>query len=172
MRFRIIFAILCFMLTIPIFSCAKPKTVLEDTRPDSLIHYSQRDTVDNLADYVVYLNKGDKIPIKMTMDSDVFGISDDVIHLILKQKLYFKINLPDDANKKEMTKEEKQVFLRDVRIYLSPDARQWAPHTDLKSVESLFGLKGGQLSLGMQYDTSQGLGIFLKVKTNPKRKQG
>ena len=50
-------------------------------------------------------------------------------------------------------------------IYLSLDAKNWAPYTDIKAVKKLFGIQGGAVSFGMGITKAHGLSIFLNAKT-------
>ena len=80
------------MLTI-IVGCTKPSIIVQDFKTEQMIHYSQMKNMENLSNYVVYLNKGDKIPLKMTLDSEVLDINNEEINLILKQKVYFRLRM-------------------------------------------------------------------------------
>jgi len=51
-------------------------------------------------------------------------------------------------------------------IYLSSDAKRWAPYTDIKVVEQVFGIRGGSVSFGMGVTKVEGIKIFLNLKTN------
>ena len=165
MNFKI-FAIL-LMMTI-IFGCAKPNIIFQDFKTEQIIHYSQMKNMENMPNYVFYLNKGDKIPLKMTLDSEIFDIADEEINLILKQKIYFRMRIPEGImteNKSEMSEEDKQKLFEKFMIYLSPDAKRWAPYTDIKAVEQVFGIKGGSVSFGMGITKEEGIRIFLNAKT-------
>ena len=77
------------------YSCAKSNIIIQNFETEQIVHCSQIDTIDNINNYVVYLNKGDMIPIKMTLDSEILDIANEEIHLVLKQKVYFRLKLPD-----------------------------------------------------------------------------
>ena len=124
--------------------------------------------IENMSNYIVYLNKGDKIPLKMTLDSQILDIPNEEINLILKQKVYFRLRIPDGLNaenKAAMSEEDKQKFFKNFMIYLSSDAKRWAPYNDIKAVEQLFGIKGGSISFGMGITKEDGIKIFLNAKT-------
>ena len=54
--------------------------------------------IENISSYVFYLNKGDKIPLKMTLNSELLDIANEEINLILKQKVYFRLRIPEGIN--------------------------------------------------------------------------
>ena len=82
------------MLIIVIFGCTKQSITLQGYRTEQIIHYRQMKDIENISDYVFYLNKGDSIPLKMALDSDLIEIADEEINLILKQKVYFRLRMP------------------------------------------------------------------------------
>lgn len=152
-----------------IVGCAKLSIVVQEFKTEQIIHYSQMKNVDNLSDYVVYLNRGDKIPVKMTLDSQILDLSNEEIKLVLKKKVYFRLSMLEGINaekKMAMSEAEKQKFLKKIMIYLSLDAIKWAPYTDIKAVEQLFGIKGGSVSFGMGITKEDGIRIFLNANTN------
>jgi hypothetical protein len=65
-----------------------------------------------------------------------------------------------------MSENEKQMFLKNILIYLSPDAKRWIPYTDISATEKAFGIKGGSISFGMGITKQDGINIFLNAKTN------
>jgi hypothetical protein len=50
-------------------------------------------------------------------------------------------------------------------IYLSSDAKSWAPYTDIKAAKKVFGIQGGSVSFGMGMTKEDGIRIFLNAKT-------
>lgn len=153
-----------------IAGCAGPRIFVQDFSAEQIIHYSQMKNIENVSDYVVYLNEGDRIPLKMTLDSELLDIASEDIHLVLKQKVYFRLRMPegiDAENESAMTEEERQKFFGDFMIYLSPDAKTWAPYTDVKAVEQVFGIEGGSFSFGMGITKEDGIIAFLNARTTP-----
>lgn len=149
--------------------CAKPKIIYQDYKPEQIIHYSQMKDIENISSYVFYLNKGDKIPLKMSINSELADIAYEDIHLILKQKVFFRIKFQEgfDINEAAALNEKDKIKIaRNLIIYISPDSKRWASYTDLKTVEQIFGLKGGSFSFGMGLTKEEGLKIFLHLKTD------
>ena len=157
------------MMMIIIVGCAKPSIIFQDFNTEQIIHYSQMKDIENISNYVVYLNKGDIIPLKMTLDSEILDIANEEINLILKQKVYFRLRIPEGINAENnsaMSEEEKQRIIKNIKMYLSSDAKMWALYTDIKAVEQAFGIKGGSVSFGMGITKEDGIRIFLNAKTN------
>lgn len=157
------------ILLITIAGCTKPNFIFQDYNSDQIIHFSQVKNFEELSNYVVYLNAGDTISLKMTLDSKLLDIVHEDIHLKLKQKVYFRIKIPEGINEKyinEISEKDRQNFFQNFIIYLSLDTKKWAPYTDLKAVSQLFGIKGGSFSFGMGVVRDNGLEIFLNAKTN------
>ena len=156
------------MVMTMIAGCAKPGIILQDFKPEQIIHHSQMKNIENISNYVVYLDKGDMIPVKMTLDSEVFDIANKEINLILKQKVYFRLRMPEGINVENssaMSEEDKQELFKNLMIYLSSDAKRWAPYTDIKAVEQVFGIKDGSLSFGIGIMKEDGIRVFLNAKT-------
>lgn len=71
MKYRF-FAILA-MVSI-IIGCANQRIIYQEYKPEQKIHYSQMKNIENISDYAFYLDKGDKIPVKMTLDLSLIHI--------------------------------------------------------------------------------------------------
>jgi hypothetical protein len=158
-------------LIIMIVGCTKQNIILQDFGPEKTVHYSDIKNIEKISDYAIFLEKGDKIPVKMSLDSELVDIADWKCDLVLKQKVYFRLKLPEDINAKNklsMSKNEKRLFLRNTMIYLSADAKRWVPYTDIRAAEKTFGIKGGSISFGMGITKQDGINIFLNAKTNRK----
>jgi len=151
-----------------IIGCANQRIIHQEYKPEQKIHCSQIENIENLSNYVIYLNKGDKIPLKVTLDSEVIEIDNEEINLVLKQRVYFRLKIPEGINAENilaMSEENKQKIFKNFMIYLSLDAKSWAPYTDIKAVKKIFGIQGGSVSFGMGITKQEGLRIFLNVKT-------
>lgn len=101
----------------------------------------------------------------VNLDSELLDIVNEEINLVLKQKVYFRLRLPEGITAEKqsaMSEEDKQKIM----IYLSSDAKRWAPYIDIKAVEQVFGIKGGSVSFGMGITKEDGIRIFLNAKTN------
>ena len=165
MKYR--FYTILIMVSI-ILGCANQRIIYQEYKPEQKIHCSQIKNIENISNYVIYLKKGDKIPLKITFDSEVIDIDNEEINLILKQKVYFRLRIPEGITAENITamnEENKQKFFKNFMIYLSLDAKSWAPYTDIKAVKKVFGMQGGSVSFGMGITKQDGLRIFLNAKT-------
>ena len=150
-------------------SCAKSNIIVQSFKTEQIVHYSQITNNKNIFDYVVYLDKGDKIPVKMTIDSEILDIANEQTNLILKQKVYFRLRIPEGIDSERistMSEEDKQKLLKKSMLYISSDAKRWAPYTDFKAIEQLFGIKSGSFSIGMGMTKEDGVRMLLYAKTN------
>jgi hypothetical protein len=148
--------------------CTKQSIVFQEIRAEPRIHCSQIKNIDKISDYVIYLNKGDEIPLKMTLESEVIEIDNEEIIVTLKQKVYFRLRIPEGINAESIKKisvKNKQKIFKDFMIYLSLDAKSWASYTNIKAVKKVFGIKRGSVSFGMGITKADGLSIFLNAKT-------
>jgi len=162
------FSILLITITL-IAGCTKPGIVFQDYEPEQMIHHSQMQNVENLSGCIVYLNAGDAIPVKMTLDSELFDITHEDIYLILKRKMFFRAIIPEGFDTEDlsvMSEQERQRFYKSFKIYLSSDSKRWAQYTDIKAIEQIFGIKGGAFSFGMGLTREEGLEIFLSALIN------
>ena len=152
-----------------VVGCANQRIIHQEYKPEQKIHYSQMETIENISNYVFYLDEGDTIPLQLTLDSELVDIAEWKCDLILKQKVYFRLKIPEgmqDINTLQMSENEKLMFLRNIMIYLSSDAEKWVPYTDISAAGKAFGIKGGSISFGMGISEQNAIDIFLNVKTN------
>ena len=162
LRITILASLLVFFV-----GCAKNNIMVKDYAKSEIIHYSEISN-EEAAEQIFYLNEGDKIPVSITIESEVLALDTEQINLILKKKVYFRLVKPEWVlSKKEgdLSDEEKAQLQRAILIYLSADAKQWAPYTDIKAIKSLFGIKGGSLSIGTEMKNGQSPRISIRVIT-------
>ncbi len=149
MKYRF-FSIL--VLVIAVAGCASQRIISQDFTPSDTVHYSNMDSVDDISEHVFYLDEGDRIGVRVSLDSGFLAIEDSTIDLVLRQKIYFRVKMPVSMKKGgllRMTEEEKRQLLKHFMVYLSADAKRWARYTDIKAVEELFGTAGGSSSLDL-----------------------
>ena len=149
--------------------CANQRIIYQEYKPEQKIHYSQMKNIENISGYTIYLDKGDNIPVKMALDSQLADIADWNCDLVLKQKVYFRLKMPEDMNtinRSWMSENEKQMVLKNMMIYLSTDAKRWVPYTNIRAAGKMFGINGGSISFGMGIAKIDGISIFLNAKTN------
>lgn len=162
-----VFIILLIMTMV--MSCAKPSIILQNYRSEQIVHYSQIKDIDDMVNQVVYLDKGDKIPVKITLDSELVNFDQEDFNLILKQKVYFRLKFPEGINTEKisaMSEQDKQNYLKNIKIYLSVDAKKWALYSDFKAVKQVLGIENGSFSVGMGITEEDGVKMFINAKTN------
>ena len=154
------------ILILLISGCAGTNIISKEFRFENIVHYSKLDRLEStsdLASYVVYLDKGDMFPLEISFDTDIIGIANEKINVVAKQKLFFMLKMPENLSKEEwvelqnlnkeklseMSKEDKRKFFANFMLYISKDATEWAPISDIKSIKKVFGSKskGGTISL-------------------------
>jgi len=156
------------LITALITACSNNSIVYQSYDDEKIIHHSKMESVENISDYVIYLDKGDEILVQMTLDSNLAEIADEKTNLVLKQKIYFRFILPkgvDFEKLSSLSEDDKEGILKNVMIYLSSDANEWAPYTDINAVKQVLGIKGGSLSVGMGASKEEGVKIMLNVRT-------
>ena len=166
MNYKLFTILIVFFIVV---GCANQRIIHQEYKPEQKIHYSQMKTIENISNYVFYLDEGDTIPLQLTLDSELVDIDDWKCDLLLKQKVYFRLEIPEgmqDINTLQMSENEMQMFLRNILIYLSADAEEWIPYTDIRAAAKAFGIKGGSISFGMGIMEQDAINIFLNVKTN------
>ena len=173
------FTILILFLLIA--GCAGTNIITKEFRPENTIHCSKLDkpgSISALNDYAVYLDKGDRFPLELSFDTDIIGIADKKIDMEAKQKLFFMLKMPENLSKdelsvlenlskkkiSEMSESDKRKFFANFMLYISKDATEWAPVSDIKAIKKVFGSKGGTISFGMGMSKKEGVWSYLNVK--------
>jgi len=167
---------------VAITGCAGQKVLVKPAIAEKVIHYSELrgwDETKNLNGYVVYVNEGETIPLKLSMESDFMDFKQDRIDVIAKQKLYFMIKMPEDLSAAElarledlktdhfskMSREEKSAFFKDYMLYVSRDAKHWAPLYGSRAYRKVLGFKHGLIHFGIMAGPANGLEANLAIET-------
>ncbi len=155
-----------------LIGCAKPNIINQRFDSKKIVHSSQTKNIDNLSDYAVYLDKGDTIPLKISLDSEILDVAEDAINLVLKKKIYVRTEVPDalkNDNASSMSEAEKNKYIKKIKFFISPDAIRWAQINDpefIEAVKQLFGIKGGSFAAGIGLSKEDGINAYLKAKIN------
>jgi hypothetical protein len=170
------------LLGLTMNGCAAHQVMTKSFEPRRIIHYSELKNWDEsktLNNYVVYVNPGETIPMTISLDTDFMAFKQKRIDLVVKQKLYFLIEMKADLTAAELAKlkninpqsfaemspREKKAFFENYKIYISRDAHKWASLYDNRACREVLGFKSGRFSLGMFISTTHGLGTTMTVKT-------
>jgi hypothetical protein len=162
--------------------CAAQKVLVKAANPEKMIHFSDLkgwDENKNLNGYVVYVDKGETIPLKISMESDFMDFKQHRIDLVAKQKLYFMIKMPENLTAAQMARlkqfslqdflkmnrQERSAFLKDYMLFVSKDAEHWAPLYGGRAYHEVLGFKKGLISFGMMAGTTDGLEANLNIRT-------
>ncbi len=166
----------------PFLTWAADSVQMKPYSAGEMIHYSQLkngNKAGNLNNCIFYVDKGETIPLKLSMETDFAELKQDRIDIVARQKLYFRVemdeNLPADqlANLKklnarilsEMSSAQRAELMKHYTIYVSKDAIHWAPLEGKEAVKQVLGFKGGLLSFVIVANTSEGLEASLDVRT-------
>lgn len=170
------------ILTLTFMGCAGNKVQVKPYSAEDTIHYKQLNSYDvgrNLNNYVFYVNKGESIPLKLSMETDFMAFKQDQIDIVAKEKLYFMIEMPEDLSAEElekinkldarsfskMSKKQRSDFLDEYMIYISKDSIHWAPLFGSRAYRKVLGYKAGLLSFAILANTAEGLGASLDIRT-------
>ncbi len=176
---------LFLIMLVAVSGCTQHHIVQRDLRPDQIHHLSafkHLKEIQALNHQVGYLDEGDIVPLKLTLESEWLGIRQDHVDLVAKKRIYFSLTVPDDVSKDRlekilnldqqqlsvMTDAERAELFKGVMLYLSNDAVHWAPLSDMPAIKDVFAIKGGTLSLGMgmdpvSVDETEGAWIALSI---------
>jgi hypothetical protein len=134
------------------------------------------DGVESLSAYVGYLDKGDIFPLSISFENDVVGTNLKTIDMVVKQKIYFMVKLPNSLSSEGLAKLDqlntelisKVVSESDIMqgftVFVSKDAENWAYAWDWKGLKKAFGIGGGSFSYGVGINHDEGLTANLGIK--------
>jgi hypothetical protein len=169
-------------VVLAITGCAGQKVLIKPASAEKMIHYSELkgwDETKSLNGYVIYVNEGETIPLKISMESDFMDFKQDRIDVIAKQKLYFMIKMPEDLTAEElarledlkadhfskMSRDEMSAFFKDYMLYVSRDAKHWAPLYGSRAYRKVLGFKEGLIHFGIMAGPANGLEANLGIET-------
>jgi hypothetical protein len=136
--------------------------VVKNYGADKIVHYSKISGITgDIGDYAFYIDRGDKIPVSLNVETGLAS-ANDKIELISGTKLYFTLNIP--AGIEKMDEKERNRALKDIKIYISRDAVNWTPYTDLKAVKKMLGIEKGSVSYGASITKEEGLKLNVDIK--------
>lgn len=159
--------------------CGGTNIVVKKFEPSHIRHVRELEKLDNVAElknYAGYLDKGDIFPLKLDIDNNILGVNQKSIDILIKQRLYFMVKVPENPTKEElarlekldfdkMSKAELESFFSRYMLYVGTDAEHWAPMYDGRALKQVLGIKSGTFSLGFGMDKKEGVKSVLTVKT-------
>lgn len=161
--------------------CAGNRAVVKEFNPDKVIHISKikgSDETVNLNDCIVCLDKGDTFPLTLSLKSDFIELKQKQVELVAREKLYFRVKAPANPSEEQlaqlegldaekiskMSNAERKEFFKNYMLYVSRDAKHWAPLNNLKTVKNVLGFNTVCLSFGMWLGNTEGLGAGMNMK--------
>jgi hypothetical protein len=159
--------------------CGGNNIVVKKFEPAHVVPVRQLEKLDNIAelkDYAGFLDKGDTFPLTLNIENSFIGVNQKSIDIVMKQRLYFMVKMPENPTKEElarlekldfdsMSKSEMESFFSRYMLYVGTDAEHWAPMYDGRALKSVLGIRSGTFSIGFGMDKKDGVKSVLSVKT-------
>jgi hypothetical protein len=182
-KHRITWIMPILALLILLGGCAR-EGVVTDMPEARLLHHkalAQLDQRVNPNEVMVYIDSGETIPVALTLESPLLALGQDTIDLVVKEKLYFRLRAPEvmseadwqllesiaDNKMMELSSEQMEYLMNNYMVYVSRDAKAWAPLNDGDAVKEVLGIERGEFSFGMAAGTDEGIHGSAKVVTTP-----
>ncbi|GAB6056954.1 hypothetical protein [Desulfonatronum parangueonense] len=171
-RNLVILALLISLLTVA--GCAKSRVQHLAFSQENLVHVSEMHMAASpaeLTSMVAYLEPGDRIPFAMHLESDWLELDQNQnISLVVKQPIYLRMVMPKNVPRELLEKPfpaeddiltpeeeaELNALFAGSMLYASADGVQWAPLHHIPTLQKVFGIQGGDFSLGMGVNTIDG----------------
>ena len=167
---------------VAVAGCTGHKVQVQTYPPENIIHVDQlrmRSDMQRLNTLVFYVDKGDTIPLALSMDSEIIAFKQEQIDLVAKQRLYFRVCVPDHLSENELSElgqidartlnhwseKRRSEFLKKYTLYISKDAVRWAPFSSISALREVLGYNEGRVAFSMAAGLDHGVGASLSVKT-------
>lgn len=139
-------------------------SVVREFDADHTIHYSRLGDIkdNNINDYAIYLEKGDKLPVVVNIRSGIATANVEKINLTVTRRLYFRVSIPEKLY--EMNEAQKQAALKKVRVYTSLDNMHWASADDLQAMKDTLGINKGSLTFGAGITKQAGVSMEVNIE--------
>lgn len=176
MRTPLLLAVICLFFT----GCAREHVFQQQFADDRFIHMAQiqeLEKVEDIDNYVYYLDKGDTIPLKLLLDSEVMEFAEEEINISLKKKIFFRCDTSTHLTERDkeilysltaetmvaMDDGELEKLLKNIRFFISTDGNSWALLTDMRGLKQVLGFDHGQLELGMGMNKDEGMWLMISL---------
>jgi hypothetical protein len=148
--------------------CASKATFVKSVDPSDMIHCSQVSEAQlasgKKGTLVFYLNKGDTVPLMLSVQTSLVEPVSEKIDLVLLRKVYFMIVTPE-MPAGDIDEQQKMKLMRKMKIYASSDAKNWALVRNRNALKKIFGWDKGYLSFGFGITKEQGVHATLGLGT-------
>jgi len=169
---------LLFLLSVAA-GCGGNNIVVKKFEPAHVVPVRQLEKLDSIAElknYAGYLDKGDTFPLTLNIENSYIGVKQKSVDMVIKQRLYFMVKMPENPTKEELARLEKldfdsmgqaeqESFFSRYMLYVGTDAEHWAPLYDGRALKSVLGIRSGTFSIGFGMDKKDGVKSVLTVKT-------
>ncbi|MCP4747892.1 MAG: hypothetical protein GY874_17405 [Desulfobacteraceae bacterium] len=170
-----------------LLGCSTSKIARHTYDPGRIVHLNQYKTFKSPADinqHIAYLNPGDTIPLKLSVQSNLIKVRQNDLDLIVRKKIYFKIRFPEDYTQNQfeqlhtldqkrlgaMSQKEKKALFSGIMFYISKNAIDWAPLKDQKALKRILDIENGSMGFGLAMNEKQGLWFVLAFELQSKDK--
>ena len=173
--------LITIMIIFTLLGCTKSHIIQQSFTPSQISHVKNLKKFEKAAEInntVFYLEKGDIVPLKVTLESQWFTLKQSQVELIAQQKLYFRVLLPknmtqekleqlqalDSVTTAQLSESEKKKLFDGIMLHASRDAENWAPINHPNALKEVFDIAGGTISFGAAFSAAEGLWTNLMLK--------
>lgn len=173
--------VLCLLATV-LAGCSGHKVSILTYPHENIVPmrlWKELDTAASLNNRVFYVDKGETIPLALSMESDFMAFKQERIDLVAKQRLYFRVRIPETLSASEVAEanridaqtlsrwsdDDKRDFFKKYMLYISKDAVHWAPISSIPALREVLGYRMGTVSFTMAAGSEHGVGASLVVRT-------
>jgi len=176
-------ALICLLSILT--GCDSGKIITKIFPPEKCLHYvaipslTDRIPRSEISSYAFFFNPKDKLPVKLTVKSDLLAVAQDHIDIVAKEKLFFFLQVPPDMTEKQWQtlkalndetvtdrkiKDMHDLLAAGLMLYVSRDGEHWAPMNGGTAMKEILGYHEGRISFGMSADKGEGLTASLLVQ--------
>jgi hypothetical protein len=167
---RIIILFLVSSIVMLFAGCATTVTMKHD--PASYLDFTavQKNKLGltEVQNRIVRFNEGDRIPLRISVNSRIAGLSADKIDIIVKKKVFVLVKNENPNAVKifdSLTTEEAKAVLSAMKIYISTDETNWRLITKIQDIQEALGIEGGMVTASFFFTKENGFGTELTLKT-------
>jgi hypothetical protein len=178
-------ATITLILIMGLSGCTGTKVVQKQFASEKILHINQIGSIEDsltIDQYVFYLDKGDKVPLKLNLKSNLVRFAEEEVGVILQKKVYFRVEFAAGITQEEledilkitadtmseMKTDDFKKLIEKIQLFVSTDGGTWALITDQKGVKEVLGVEGGTIGLGCAISKEEGVGLFFSLVVREK----
>jgi hypothetical protein len=153
-----------FVLLVLLSGCSTfNSSIVKEYDANQTVHYSRMAEINDsdIADYSIYFEARDKIPVTVNIKSDIAEADNEKINLTVLKRLYFRIFIPAGFN--DMDEAGKKAAAKDIMVYTSLDNIHWAPSNDIRAIRKTLGIKKGNITIGAGITKEAGVNMGIDI---------